>query len=55
VWGVGCAGDAGKVSVGSMTQIKDRAVVSSNAVIGSNVVIGIGSIIGEGAKVRLPP
>jgi len=52
VWyGAVVLGDAGKVSVGSMTQIKDRAVVSSNAVIGSNVVIGIGSVIGEGAKV----
>jgi hypothetical protein len=59
-----CAGDAGKITIGSHSSIKDRAVVSSGSVIGSNVVVGHGAIlgavtvedgahIGMGAKVSL--
>mmetsp|Transcript_56254 Transcript_56254/g.137993 ORF Transcript_56254/g.137993 Transcript_56254/m.137993 type:complete len:244 (+) Transcript_56254:44-775(+) len=48
VWyGAILTGDAGKITVGANTSIKDRAIVGSGSTIGSGVVIGQGAVLGS--------
>ena len=53
------SGDVGKVTIGSHSQIKDKAVLSASSVIGDFVIVGSGALIGEGVKVcpqsKYPP